>query len=147
MSARVRKFMGLPAADRRLFVSAAIALVKARLMVTLVPVRKILRPVTPRTAAISADLDAARIGWAVETAAHFVPSAKNCLVRAIAGRELLARHGLASEIRLGIGKTSADRLSGHAWLECGQRIITGEGEHLDFAAMPVGDAGRKRLAS
>jgi Transglutaminase-like superfamily len=149
MESRLRKFIKLPAPDRGLLAAAVIALVKARVTVAFVPIRKILRPVTPRTAAGFPDADAARIGWAVEAASRVVPSAKNCLVRAIAGRELLARHGFSSQIQLGIGKNPADTLRGHAWLECGEMIITGEGEHLDFVAMPVRDDGGEngRLAS
>jgi hypothetical protein len=139
MQTRLRKFIKLPAADRRLLVSAIVSVIKARLTVTFVPVGKILRPTALRAEAASPDSEAARIGWAVETAGRIVPTGKNCLVRAIAGREMLARRGISSEIRLGVAKNSPDILSGHAWLECGHRIVTGEGEHRNYAAMPVGE--------
>jgi Transglutaminase-like superfamily len=137
MQARLRKFIKLPTADRWLLTSAIISVIKARFTVTFVPVRKILMTVAPETDARS-DTDLARISWAVETAGRIVPTGKNCLVRAIAGRAMLARRGISSQIRLGIAKNSPDILTGHAWLECRDRIITGEGEHLSFAAMPVG---------
>jgi len=139
MQARFRKFIKLPAADRWLLASAIVAVIKARVMVTFVPVRKILQTAAPHTEAVFPDTDAARIGWAVETAGRLVPTAKNCLVRAIAGRDMLARRGVSSRIRLGIAKNSSDTLNGHAWLECGDRIVTGEGEHRSYAAMPVGE--------
>jgi transglutaminase superfamily protein len=135
---RVRKFITLPRADRALLMSAIVAIVEARMTVTFVSVRKILDPVAPRIDAKFTDADTSRISWAVETAGRVVPSGKNCLVRAIAGRDMLARRGIGSQIRLGIAKNSADVLSGHAWLECGDRIITGEGEHLGYSPMPVG---------
>ena len=144
MQARMRKFLQLPAADRQLLVAAIVSVVKARLTVTFVPIRKILLPVTPRAAAMNGDASAVRISWAVETAGRIVPSGKNCLVRAIAGREMLARRGLSSQIRLGVAKSSPGRLDGHAWLECGDVIVTGEGEHRSYTAMPVGgNAGEK----
>jgi hypothetical protein len=139
MPTRLRKFIQLPAADRRLLVSAIVSVIKARLTVTFVPVREILRPIAPQTEAASPDSQAARIGWAVETAGRIVPTGKNCLVRAIAGREMLARRGISSQIRLGVAKNSPDILSGHAWLECGHTIVTGESEHRDYAAMPMGE--------
>jgi transglutaminase superfamily protein len=145
VGARLLKFISLPAADRWLLITAIIALIKARLMVTFVPVRKILQPVTPRTEAAYPDIDVARIGWAVEAASRIVPTAKNCLVRAIAGRAMLARCGVRSQIQLGIGKNSPDTLSGHAWLECGEMIITGAGEHRNFAAMPLGECDRESV--
>lgn len=139
MQTRLRKFFKLAAPDRWLLASAIISVIKARITVMFVPIRKILQPVARQTEAVFADTDAARIGWAVETAGRIVPTAKNCLVRAIAGREMLARRGVSSQIRLGVAKNSADALTGHAWLECGDRIVTGEGEHRSYAPMPVAD--------
>lgn len=139
MQTRLRKFIELPATDRWLLAAAIVSVIKARIVVTFVPVRKILQPVPPRTHATLPD--SGRISWAVETAGRIVPTGKNCLVRAIAGREMLARRGVSSQIRLGIAKNSPDILSGHAWLECGDKIITGEGEHRSYAAMPTPSAG------
>jgi hypothetical protein len=137
MQTRLTKFIQLSAPDRRLLVSAVVSLIRARFTVMFVPVRKILLPVAPQNEAASLDTDAKRISWAVETAARIVPTAKNCLVRAIAGREMLARRGVSSQIRLGVAKNSPDILSAHAWLECGSMIVTGEGEHRSYAAMPA----------
>lgn len=137
MQSRVRKFIDLSAADRRLLGLAVASLVKARLAVMFVPVRKILQPVTPWASA--QDTDTARIGWAVETAGRIVPAGDNCLVRAIAGREMLARRGISSQIRLGVAKNSSDLLRAHAWLECGDRIVTGESERRNYAALPIGE--------
>src|SRR5579883_770260 len=109
VSTRLRKFIELPASERHLLGSAVLAIVKARLSLTLVPIRQILEPVAVRNAP-DGNLNPARIGWAVETAACIVPTGRNCLVRAIAGRNLLARHGFPSRIRIGIGKNSPDRL-------------------------------------
>jgi hypothetical protein len=138
LQTRLRKFIELPATDRRLLASAIVSVVKARIVVTFVPVRTILRPVMSRTDATPPDSE--KISWAVETAGRIVPTGTNCLVRAIAGREMLARRGVSSQIRLGIAKNSPDILKGHAWLECGDKIITGEGEHRNYVAMPAPSA-------
>jgi hypothetical protein len=137
MQTRLSKFIKLSAPDRRLLATAVVSLVRARFTVMFVPVRNILLPVAQRTDAVSANTDAEKISWAVETAARIVPTAKNCLVRAIAGRDMLARRGLSSQIRLGVAKNSPEILSAHAWLECGGMIVTGEGEHRSYAAMPT----------
>src|SRR5260370_26484921 len=123
MQTRLSKFIKLPAPDRRLLVSAVVSLIRARFTVMFVPVPKILLPVAPQNEAASPDTDAERISWAVETAGRIVPTAKNCLVRAIAGRDMLARRGVSSQIRLGIAKNSPDILSAHAWLECCGMIV------------------------
>jgi Transglutaminase-like superfamily len=139
MQSRLRKFIRLPRADRGLLVSAVVSVLKARIMLMFVPVREILAPVVPRTGPESSDVEAARISWAVEAAGRIVPTGGNCLVRAIAGRAMLARRGVSSQIRLGVAKNSPDILTAHAWLECGDRIVTGEGEHLGYAPLPAGD--------
>jgi Transglutaminase-like superfamily len=137
MQTRLSKFIKLPAPDRWLLSSAVVSLIRARFTVMFVSVRKILLPVAPQIEAVSSDTDAEKISWAVETAARIVPTAKNCFVRAIAGRDMLARRGVSSQIRLGVAKNSPDILSAHAWLECGSTIVTGEGEHRSYAAMPA----------
>jgi hypothetical protein len=138
LQTRLRKFIELPATDRWLLASAIFSVLKARFVVTFVPVRKILQPVMLRTDATPPDSE--KISWAVETAGRIVPTGQNCLVRAIAGREMLACRGVSSQIRLGIAKNSPDILKGHAWLECGDKIITGEGEHRNYVAMPTPSA-------
>jgi hypothetical protein len=135
--ALLRKFVQLPAPDRRLLILAFIALVKARIEVSFLPLRQLLRPVAPNIKYVSPNTDAGKVGWAVETMSRFVPLTGNCLVRAIAGRAILARCGVRAQIRLGITKETPASLSRHAWLECGDRIITGEGEPLKYASMPV----------
>jgi hypothetical protein len=144
MQSRLRKYVKLPAADRWLLGSAVVSIVKARLVVTFVPIRKILQPVTLGAGTSAQDIDVAKISWAVETAGRIVPAGANCLVRAIAGREMLARRGVGSRIRIGVAKDSPDLLRAHAWLECGDRIITGEGEHRNYAALPVGEPDELR---
>jgi hypothetical protein len=133
----LRKFINLSPSDRALLAAAAIALVRGRIFLTLVPIRQILRPVAPRAAALSQYTSAQKIGWAVETAARRVPTGGNCLVRAIAGRTMLARYGFSSQIRLGVRKNGPTKLDGHAWLECDGKIITGEDVHLDYADIPI----------
>lgn len=53
-----------------------------------------------------------------------VPRA-SCLARVLAGALLLARHGHASTLRLGVTRSGAT-LDAHAWLESGGRPILGE---------------------
>lgn len=150
MQSRLLKFVKLPAADRWLLASAIVSVVKARATVMFVPVRTILQPLARGLEGVVADsVAAAKISWAVETAGRIVPTGENCLVKAIAGREMLARRGVSSEIRIGVAKSSPDTLSSHAWLECGDRIVTGEGAHRGYLAMPVGERGAesRRLAT
>ena len=49
-------------------------------------------------------------------AARYVPGGASCLVRSLALLGLLRRHGVAAELRVGIGRT-APQLEAHAWVE------------------------------
>jgi len=50
-----------------------------------------------------------------------------CLVRALALRRFLARHGHETELRIGVA-SSPSGLKAHAWLLEGERILIGDGD-------------------
>ncbi len=52
---------------------------------------------------------------------------------------MLARYGFSSQIRLGVRKNDLEKLEGHAWLDCGEKIITGGDVHQAYAEMPIGE--------
>ena len=41
---------------------------------------------------------------------------------------LLKRFGYASTIHFGVDRVDEDGLEGHAWLTCGETVVTGGGE-------------------
>ena len=71
-----------------------------------------------------------RIGFAVSAAANNVPWRSDCFPQTIAARMLLKRFGYASTIHFGVDRVGADELKGHAWLTCGETVVTG-GTELD----------------
>lgn len=75
------------------------------------------------------------LGWAVLAASRLVP-ASTCLVQAIALQTLLARGGLASELRLGVSSSSTDGMAAHAWLEYDGRVLIGERRER-YAPLPL----------
>ena len=70
-----------------------------------------------------------RIRDAVSAAAGNVPWRADCFPQAIAALRLLQGYGHSATIHLGVEKPG-DELLGHAWLTCGESVITG-GEDLD----------------
>jgi hypothetical protein len=71
-----------------------------------------------------------RIGYAVGAAAGNVPWRSDCFPQSIAGWMLLKHHGYGSTIHLGVKRVGDGELEGHAWLTCGDVVVTG-GEGLD----------------
>lgn len=74
--------------------------------------------------------DAAAVGEGIERMARRMGFAPTCLAKALALQQLLAWHGIAADVRLGLRRTPQG-LDGHAWVEC--------------AGEPVGD-DKARLA-
>jgi hypothetical protein len=93
---------------------------------------------------------AARVGWAVRTVASRTPWQSACLAQALAGAILLRRHGLPGTIYLGVAKEAgaANALTAHAWLRCGDAILTGAAGRERFAvvaafAWPAGSSAAR----
>ena len=74
---------------------------------------------------LAVDSRAYRIGWAVRTMSRRTPWNSNCLAQAIAAKRMLRRRGTACTLYLGLAKDAHDELAAHAWLRCGNRVLTG----------------------
>ncbi|HZS33220.1 MAG TPA: lasso peptide biosynthesis B2 protein [Methylomirabilota bacterium] len=121
---RLRKFLHLPAAERRLLLAAVWLLALVRVALWAMPFRQLYGRVQARARpGARPTMPAERVIWAVTAADRFVPRS-TCLVRALAGQILLARCGHASELRLGVAGGGA-AFEAHAWLEHDGRVLLG----------------------
>ncbi len=121
----LRKLVRLPARRRRIVLSSLVAVVVSRVALATLPFRivekvvaRFVPPVPPERRA-SAD----ELAWAVAAVSSYVRRA-TCLVQAVALNELLRKHGHEGELRIGVAK-DGDRLSAHAWVVSGGRILVG----------------------
>src|SRR5262245_38515463 len=127
----LRKVASLSAADRRLLLEAAFALLGARGSLLLLPFASLAarlgeaRAETPLESSPAQSADAERVRWALGTAARRLPWRSSCLVRALAGRRMLARRGVPCTLYLGVRRAGAS-LEGHAWLRCGSHYVSGD---------------------
>lgn len=71
-----------------------------------------------------ADL-AARIGRAVLTAARHIPWQAACLPQALTAKLMLGLRGEGSTLHLGAKLEESGDLAAHAWLTCGDMVVTG----------------------
>jgi Transglutaminase-like superfamily len=108
----LRKFLRLPAPDRRLLLEAARLQAAVRLALWFFPVRTWHRP--SACVGIPDTVSPARAAWAIAASARLIPRS-TCLVRALAAQRLLARHGYPSTLHLGVAKSP--EFQAHAWLE------------------------------
>jgi hypothetical protein len=139
---RLDRFRSLPAGDRRLFVSAVGILAAVRLALWLTSFRRLRRAIERATAPRPGAPDptpgeADRIGWAVGSAARFVPAA-SCLPQALAAEAMLRRRGHPVSLRLGVSRTPAG-VEAHAWVESYGRAVVGDHELERFTRLEGSD--------
>lgn len=65
------------------------------------------------------------VGWAVRTAAPWMPFRSVCLQQAMAAHAMLKRRGIASAMHFGAGKSAEKPIDAHAWLDAAGVKVTG----------------------
>ena len=86
----------------------------------------------PDTAQIQ---QAERIALLIEGAARRLPWRSTCLIKALAGWQLLRQHGLNPHIQLGVQQHAETGLGAHAWLVLGDKNILGGKEAPGFSTI------------
>jgi hypothetical protein len=131
---KLRRFGKLSFADKWLFMRAVFWLAVARVWIAFVPFPRLAQRLSSRPASADADPELLRrIGFAVSAAGANVPWRSDCFPQSIAAYKLLQRHGCASTIHLGVDKAGKDDLLAHAWLSCGETVVTGGAERHRYA--------------
>jgi hypothetical protein len=132
---KLRRFLELDWSHRRLLAEALWRLWAVRIALWVLPFRGM--PRAPRPASRSGP-DPRRLTWAITAASALVPRA-TCLVRALATQRLLAAHGHASRLQIGVAKSTD--FQAHAWLEhCGIPILGNTGLET-YTRLPLSPAG------
>ncbi len=130
-------------AERLLLLEAFALLGIARLLVLVIPFRWLACSLGQRmgesgTQVGEAHLQHARlIGQAVHSAANNTPWESVCLPQAVAGQWMLKRRRIPATLYLGVAKDEAkqEKLAAHAWLRCGDIILTGASGHRQFTVV------------
>ena len=111
-----RKFRRLPAAERGLLVRAVLLLPTMAAALRVVGFPRLTRWLGPRVARVPAPpVEPAALARIVALAARRGPVRARCLTQAVTLWWLLARRGIASQVRLGVVKENG-ALKAHAWL-------------------------------
>jgi hypothetical protein len=131
-------------AERGLLLEAILCLGLARAAILMLPFRRVValcrltQGETPKSLAPELVVRAARVGWAVRAASVRSPWQSTCLAQALAATLMLRRRGVPGTLYLGVARrhqSGSGRLEAHAWLRCGETILTGVGDHDRFTAI------------
>ena len=131
MIRRIIKYFGLSCWEQWLFIEAFCLTGIVRLAILLLPFRWLApalgkhKQESPMIEDILKFETARRIGWVVETVSRYTPWESKCLVQAIVGKIMLRKRGIANTLYLGVGKDERKSLVAHAWLRCGEKMLTG----------------------
>jgi hypothetical protein len=153
----LRKFSSRSWQERGLFAEAFVLLGVMRAAIVLFPFRKITAYLGLTPGASSSVPESALcvkptdIGWGVQAAAARTPWQSACLAQALTGMVMLGRRGINATLYLGVARdeSGAEAMTAHAWLRCGDAILTGAGGVERYAAISsfsrsgLGDASRQ----
>lgn len=127
---KARTFARQPPSRQGLVIEAAVSLVLARILIW----RRGQRDAIAATAqsgdagqmrASGHDNIAREVQWSIARVAPWLTRPRHaCLAQAIAASRMLSRRGIHWTLTIGVGRQSAG-LNAHAWLRCGNRIVTG----------------------
>jgi Transglutaminase-like superfamily len=131
--------------ERFLLLEAFVLLGFARLLVLTVPFKWLARSLGRHMNESGehvepSELQRARmIGAAVRSSANYTPWESVCLPQAVAAQWMLKRRRISATLYLGVAKneTLPQKLAAHAWLRCGQTILTGASGHRQFAVVAM----------
>lgn len=137
---KLATFIALDGAARIAAIEAMAELVRASLLVALVPPRRWRRrfgPASAPPATRSAPADARLVAEAIARALRNLPFAPLCLPQALAARAMLARRGVDGEIRLGVrrGDAAGGTPRFHAWCKVGPHWVTGRCDEAAYALL------------
>ena len=80
-----------------------------------------------------------QIGQVVESIANVTPWKSECLVQAFAAKKILAKHKIPCNVFLGVcnSEDANEPMLAHAWVKCGEMIVTGAVGHEKFTVTSV----------
>lgn len=138
---RVRRFRKRPIEHRLLVLEAYILLFLARMAVLILPFKWVAKwSGVQGTEMEPVEVDAKdlrKVYWAVTTASRYGWWNCLCLTQALAAKAMLRRRGLRSTMYLGLTRPGDSTFSAHAWLRCGQSIVTGAEGRERFAVIAM----------
>lgn len=78
---------------------------------------------------------ARNVGWAVTSMSRFVPWDSACLAQAVAANWMLQTRHIPSTLYLGVAYDEHKEMLAHAWLRCGEVIVTGAPVHRQYTVV------------
>ncbi|WP_373033745.1 lasso peptide biosynthesis B2 protein [Sulfurovum sp.] len=149
---KIKKFTKLSSEEKKLFLEAYVTLGIMRAAILTVSFKRLTRSLEhlPNKEEIAAlndkeNTNAIAVGKAITRAAEYTPWESACLVQSLAAQKMLQKRGIPGVFYLGAAKDkeSEEKMKAHAWSQCGNTIITGDGVHEEFTVLSVFGWGKE----
>ena len=125
----LKRFFQRPRRQKFLIIEAYLYLLLARAAVLLLPFKRVASLIGSKgespVEAVTSDIPA-QVQWSIVTASRYAFWNTLCLTQALAAKFMLNRRGIKSTLYLGTTRPSDEKFLAHAWLRCGEMIVTGE---------------------
>jgi hypothetical protein len=132
------RFFQLRSAERLAFGEAFFLFIIVRLWILLFPFKWIAptlgigRTKSPGMPIDHLEANALLVEQSLRRAQQSLPRVCTCLVQSIAGKFMLRRRLMSNTLHLGVAKDTSHGLIAHAWLCCGDRVIAGAQEMMNY---------------
>ena len=145
MIRKVKKFAQLSSGEKKLFLEAYVTLGFKRAAVLTVPFKRLtcsLEQQNDSDIMFLGDnqiLTAQSVSIAIARASAHTPWQSSCLAQSLTAQRMLKKRGIPGYLYLGVAKDEdgKEKMKAHAWSQCGDKIITGDDGHEDFAVLSV----------
>jgi len=142
---KLKKFLVLSRLQKTLFLEAYATLTRVRVALLIFSFKQLVTSAgIDRNAVIRDDLSkelgvqAEIIGNVIIMAANNTPWSSSCLVQALTAQRMLQRRGIPGALHLGTARSEdKNSVCAHAWIQCGDTVVTGSCENRHFAVLSV----------
>jgi Transglutaminase-like superfamily len=144
---RLKKFIALTPRHKLILVQAWLMLGWYRAGILLVSFKRLTRnlqhhaiPALPAPLSEDQEHEALMIGRLVTAASRITPWQSFCLTQVLVAQRLLASRNIPGQFYLGVRRgceltDDPTGLSAHAWLQCGEDIVSGKARHEEFTVV------------
>lgn len=135
-----QRLFQLPSRERWLLAHAWLLLLTTDLALRLLPFTTVLeycrrQNVHREVPVMGLPTPTSRLAWLVEKAGEYCPTGTSCLKEALVLSWLMARSGMPTTLRIGVGRHNGS-FAAHAWLEQDGRIVLGGPTCDAYAPLP-----------
>ena len=143
---RIKQFTALNSLEKKLFIEAYLTLGIMRFVILMVSFKRLVASLDHKqfsdesvTLNENESFIAQAVGRVVQKAANHTPWESACPVQTLTARKMLQKRNIPGRFYLGVakGENASESMKAHAWLQCGNTIITGEEGHEQFTVLSV----------